>query len=219
NWHAYLSSNAVLAQPFNPRVGGLAPELLRQRLFQLWVGWVDAFTTLHLPQPRSITRGQGQEKPAVPRLIEAIQWTRAQRQVTTWLIGNAAGVAQHIRRLLIRCGLAQRRVDVLSIATPQTVIHGQSDGERRERSRADVDQVVRAEHRGRILALHDARHGLALAFPATTVPPRPELAVAADRTVHGVRLARLDFAVANAEAIGGAWREVLDHDVSLIHQL
>src|SRR5205807_74581 len=114
---------------------------------------------------------------------------------------------------------AKRSVDVLSIATPQTVIQSQSDGERRECSRADVDQVVRTQHRGRILALLDARHGLPLAFPATTIPPRSELAVAADRTVHGVRLARLDFAVANAEAIGGARREVLDHDVSLIHQL
>src|SRR6266849_4214458 len=106
---------------------------------------------------------------------------------------------------------------MLSIATPQPVIQGQSDAKRRERARADVDQVVRTEHRGRILALHDARHGLTLAFPATTVPPRPELAVAADRAVDDVRLACPDLAIANAEAIGGAWREVLDHDVGLVH--
>src|SRR5207244_5705366 len=129
NWHAYLSSNAVLAQPFNPRVGGLAPELLRQRLFQLWVGWVDAFTTLHLPQPRSITRGQGQEKPAVPGLIEAVQWTRAQRQVTSWLIGTAPRAEDHVRSLLIGRCLANQSVVVLPIAPPNTVIQSQSDGQ------------------------------------------------------------------------------------------
>ena len=59
---------------------------------------------------------------------------------------------------------------------------------------------------------------VALAFPTTPVPPRTELAVAADRTVHHVRLARLDLAIADAEAIGGARREVLDHHVRFVHQ-
>ena len=93
---------------------------------------------------------------------------------------------------------------MLALAGAQPVVQAEARGKRREHARADVDQVVGPENRRRILALHDARHRLALALPAAAVLPRTELAVAADGGVHDVGVARLDLAIADAEAVGGA---------------
>src|SRR6185503_6988752 len=97
-------------------------------------------------------------------------------------------------------------------------VQGERARERGQGAGADIDQVVRTEHRRRILALHNAGYRLTLALPATPVFPRTELAVAADRAIHDVWLARLDVAIANAEPIGGAGREVLDDHVRGLDQ-
>ena len=149
--------------------------------------------------------GQRQEEPAVGALVEAVRAARcpapcsraARRSV-------AAARSRACTASADRSPSGTASLDVLALAGAQPVVQAERRGERREHAGADVDQVVGPENRRRILALHDAGHRLALALPAAAVPPRAELAVAADRGVDDVRLARLDLAVADAETVGRA---------------
>src|SRR5262245_38096545 len=108
---------------------------------------------------------------------------------------------------MIRSGLHQGSVEVLTLAGNETVVDGQSSRKCGQNTGADVDEVVRPQNRrNRAGALHDAGHRLALPFPAAARGPGPAIAIAAHGRVDDIRLARLHLLIANAEPIGSTKR-------------